>query len=71
MKAPSEKQVKYANDIAHNLNIDLPKEYTAKAYYDFINEHKDENIELISDRQFLMDVGDDLINEVYDGIQYW
>lgn len=37
---PSEKQVKYAKDIAGLLNLDLPKEYSAKAYYDFIADHK-------------------------------
>lgn len=68
MKAPSEKQVKYANDIAHNLNVELPKEYTAKAYYNFISDHKDEHNMSGAERRPLAEP--DLISEVYDGIQY-
>ena len=62
MKEPSEKQIKYARSIAHNLNVPLPKEYTAKAYYDFIAMHKNEN------RLATVDI--DLISEVYSGILY-
>lgn len=36
---PTEKQVNFVKDIARMLNIDLPKEYTKKAYSDFISEH--------------------------------
>ena len=42
MKPPSEKQMKYARRISRGLQIELPKEDTAKAYFDFIKEHHEE-----------------------------
>lgn len=37
----TEKQVKYATDIANTLKIQLPREYTKQAYSQFINENVD------------------------------
>ena len=42
VKPPSEAQVKLANFISKKLIIALPTEKSAKAYYNFIKEHKDE-----------------------------
>ncbi len=39
MKKPSNKQIIYAKDIAFKLGIELPKQNTAKAYWEFIREH--------------------------------
>ena len=39
MKQASEKQLKFGRKIAQLLDIDLPKENTAQAYFLFINEH--------------------------------
>ena len=37
--APSTKQVAYANNIANELGLKVPEEYTSKAYFDFIAEN--------------------------------
>jgi len=42
MKEASKKQIDYAEKIAKTLNIDLPEEKTAYAYWKFINEHKND-----------------------------
>ncbi len=39
MKKPSDKQIRYAKDIAFKLGIELPKQHTAKAYWEYINKH--------------------------------
>lgn len=44
-KAPSDKQIKFANKIATTLNIDFPNnssDFTSFAYYNFIKEHIEE-----------------------------
>ena len=40
MKLASEKQMSYANAISHLLQIPLPTEKTAQAYFLFIDENK-------------------------------
>lgn len=42
MNAPTEKQINFAKQIADALKIELPCEYTKKAYWQFINKHIDE-----------------------------
>ena len=42
VKPPSEAQVKLANLISKKLIIALPTEKSARAYWSFIKEHKDE-----------------------------
>ena len=42
MKSPSEKQIKFADEIAKTLNIDFPKgssDFNAYNYWNFINNH--------------------------------
>ena len=42
MKTPSEAQINFANEISFVLGVDFPmssKDYTAKAYYEFIRDH--------------------------------
>lgn len=39
---PTEKQINYAGKIAKTLGIDLPKEFTKTAYWNFINRNKAE-----------------------------
>jgi exonuclease V gamma subunit len=60
MRTPSDKQIKYAQSISHNLNIPLPTQFTAKAYYDFIAKHQTEN------RLSTIDM--ELAEEVYSGM---
>ena len=38
---PTEKQVKYANDIAKTLGIDLPNIKTKESYWQFISDNVD------------------------------
>lgn len=46
MNNPTEKQIKYAKRIADRLGLDLPKDYTKQAYWNFIKEHVEEyNVE--------------------------
>lgn len=40
MKPASMKQINYAKKIARILNIELPQEETAYAYWQFINKHQ-------------------------------
>lgn len=42
MKPASEKQIIFASKIAWILDIDMPKEKTAQAYFSFIQEHLEE-----------------------------
>ena len=45
LKAPSLKQIEFANDIAESLCIDFPRtdyDFTAYAYWNFINAHVQE-----------------------------
>ena len=42
MKPASEKQIIFASKIAWVLDIDMPKEKTAQAYFSFIQEHIEE-----------------------------
>lgn len=64
MKSPSQKQIKFANEIASTLNLDSPREsldFTAQAYWIFISEHIKEYksfCKAIRDEQSL-DVSDD------------
>lgn len=37
---PTEAQIKYAEEIAKLLNIELPKEFTIGAYSEFISKNK-------------------------------
>lgn len=41
MAYPTDKQIKFAMAIAEKLGIPLPKEETSKAYWEFLNEHRD------------------------------
>ena len=41
-KPPTEKQRRYARQIARRLQLELPAEYTAKAYFDFIQKNAGE-----------------------------
>ena len=64
MKSPSQKQIKFANEIASTLNLDSPKEsldFTAQAYWIFISEHIEEYKSIckaIRDEQSLDDSDD-------------
>ena len=52
MPSPTEKQIKYAEDIAKVLGIDFPtssKEFNKRTYCDFINDHCIEFKQVISD----------------------
>lgn len=45
MKSPSEKQIKFADEIASKLNLDFPRgsyDFTAQRYYYFISQHIEE-----------------------------
>ena len=45
MRSPSEKQIKFVEEICQALNIDFPtcsKEFTAQTYYYFIADHINE-----------------------------
>lgn len=45
LKAPSQKQIKFANKIAKGLKLDFPRgdyDFTAIAFYYFIDAHIDE-----------------------------
>lgn len=42
MKSPSEKQIKFADEIAKTLNIDFPRgsfDFNTYSYWNFINNH--------------------------------
>ena len=41
MNEPSDAQVEFAEAIAETIGEDLPDEYTASAYWEFINENQD------------------------------
>lgn len=40
MREPSGKQIEFAKVISYYLNIELPEEYSAQAYWAYINENK-------------------------------
>lgn len=39
MKEPTDKQIRFAEKIAWRCNKELPKEFTAKAYWNFIDDN--------------------------------
>ena len=41
MANPTEKQINFAKAISEKLGIELPEEYTSKAYWQYLNEHRD------------------------------
>lgn len=41
MANPTEKQINFAKAISEKLGIPLPEEYTSKAYWQYLNEHRD------------------------------
>jgi hypothetical protein len=50
MKAPSKKQMDYADEIADCLGIDFPNssaDFTAQSYYNFIKAHINDYYELV------------------------
>lgn len=50
MKAPSKKQMDYADEIADCLGIDFPNssaDFTAQSYYNFIKTHINDYYELV------------------------
>lgn len=52
MPSPTEKQIKFAEDIAKVLDIDFPtssKEFNKRTYRNFINDHYIEFKQAISD----------------------
>ena len=60
MKEPTNKQISFAEKIAWRCNKELPKEFTSKAYWQFINDNITEfNIKAIDedDLDFLPDPG--------------
>lgn len=49
---PTEKQIKFAEDIARVLNIEFPtssKEFNKRTYRNFINAHYEEFMRVMSD----------------------
>lgn len=42
MNEPTEKQIKFAKEIADKLDLELPKENTKQAYWKFINDNVSE-----------------------------
>ena len=42
MNKPTEKQIKFAKEIANKLDLELPKENTKQAYWKFINDNVSE-----------------------------
>ena len=40
MREPSKKQTKFAEDIRHWTGVEFPEEYTAQAFWQYINENK-------------------------------
>lgn len=42
MNEPTEKQIKFAKEIANKLDLELPKETTKQAYWKFINDNVSE-----------------------------
>lgn len=52
MASPTEKQIKFAEDIARVLGIDFPtssKEFNKRTYRNFINAHYDKFKEIMND----------------------
>lgn len=52
MASPTEKQIKFAEDIARVLGIDFPtssKEFNKSTFRNFINAHYDEFKEIMND----------------------
>ena len=40
MREPSQKQIDFAEDIRHWTGVEFPEEYTAQAFWRYINENK-------------------------------
>ena len=60
MKQATEKQIKFAKDIATILNIKLPKENSMQSYSDFISNYIEQFYSLITEDY----------NETYWGVLY-
>lgn len=60
MKQATEKQIKFAKDIATVLNIKLPKENSMQSYSDFISNYIEQFYSLITEDY----------NETYWGVLY-
>ncbi len=60
MKQATEKQIKFAKDIATVLNIKLPKENSIQSYSDFISNYIEQFYSLITEDY----------NETYWGVLY-
>ena len=60
MKQATEKQIKFAKDIATVLNIKLPKENSVQSYSDFISNYIEQFYSLITEDY----------NETYWGVLY-
>lgn len=41
MREPTDKQISFAEKIARTLHKELPKEFSSKAYWEFINDNKE------------------------------
>lgn len=51
MREPSEKQIEFAKAISYYLNLELPEEYSAQAYWKYINENSEKVYEVQESRR--------------------
>lgn len=51
MREPSERQIEFAKSISYYLHIELPAEYSAKAYWKYINQNSAKMYEVIESRR--------------------
>ena len=69
MKAPSKKQIDFADEIARTLNLDFPRgdyDYTAQGYFLFIQKHIKEYYEYEEMEKLLIPLGED-DNDIFFG----
>lgn len=51
MREPSGRQIEFAKLISYYLNIELPEEYSAQAYWEYINKNSSRMYEIIESRR--------------------